>query len=102
MLLDVLGVQAMDLGSSKRASCTTNQTAAKIDMGEHIVKHGEKVRVFSFLFQDENNKIGTDPIDAHDDLNLLSMTQGYAINDKTRSQLQNRLHRRAVPFPKTA
>lgn len=34
-----------------------------MDMGEHIVKHGEKVRVFSFLFQDENNKIGsTEPI----------------------------------------
>jgi len=34
-----------------------------MDMGEHIVKHGEKVRVFSFLFQDENNKIGsTKPI----------------------------------------
>ena len=27
-----------------------------IDMKEHIVKHGEKVRVFSFLFQDDNNR----------------------------------------------
>jgi hypothetical protein len=34
-----------------------------MDMGEHTVKHGEKVRIFSFLFQDENNMIGsTDPI----------------------------------------
>ncbi|HET7389622.1 MAG TPA: hypothetical protein VFJ51_02280 [Nitrososphaeraceae archaeon] len=43
MLLDVLGVQAMDLGSSKRASYTTNQTGAKIDMGEYIVKHDKVV-----------------------------------------------------------
>jgi class 3 adenylate cyclase len=34
-----------------------------MDMGEHILKHGEKVRVFSFLFQDANKKIGsTEPI----------------------------------------
>jgi hypothetical protein len=38
-----------------------------IDMGEHIVKHGERVKVFSFLFQDDNIMIGsTDPINTHD------------------------------------
>ena len=38
-----------------------------IDMGDHIVKHGEKVKVFSFVFHDQDNEIGsTNPIDSHD------------------------------------
>lgn len=44
-----------------------------MDMGEHIVKHGQKVKVFSFLFQDENNKIGsTEPIGYAKDVNILT------------------------------
>ncbi len=38
-----------------------------IDLGEHVVKHGEKIKVFSFLFQDEGNEVGSrDPINKHD------------------------------------
>ncbi len=38
-----------------------------IDIGEHVVKHREKIKVFSFLFQGEGNEVGTrDPINKHD------------------------------------